>query len=468
MRIGTCKKIYARYALIAFFAVLAFCSPGAAEARAKYVFLFIGDGMGSAQRNAAELYLAGKRAHEGDLSERESQLIMNSMPANGFIRTGSMSGVTDSAAAGTALATGHKTQNGAVAMDPKSGEKYASMAYAARGLGMKVGIVTSAFVQDATPAVFYGHAPKRSDHYSLGKQLTESGFEYFGGGGFINPSGRGKKSRDLYDIAASKGYRIVKELGERAAGKVMAVHPKLSGGYMPWAIGRSAGPSLADFVDYGIGLLDGDQGFFMMVEGGRIDLACHANDAAAAIHEVIDFDEAVACAVRFLQKRPESTLIVVTSDHETGGMALDASRTAEVGLYRALLARQEAYSAFERKISPTPGAKLGAYVEMARKFFGSSVAETPAVQRAFRLSMTDRKKRAASEPEYKKLYGPYDPFTMACMKEADAAAGITWTTYYHTGKNVPVSAMGVGEAAFSGEFENTEIFDKIIAAMTPD
>jgi alkaline phosphatase len=420
--------------------------------------------MGIAQRNAAELYLSGMRSASGDSVERESQLVMNSLPAQGLIRTNSLSGVTDSAAAGTALATGRKVKNGVVAMNPDNGEIFASVAEMARRKGMKTGIVTSSFLQDATPAAFFGHSPNRKEHYDLGLQLAESGFEYFGGN-FSNPKGRSKKSKDLYEVAASKGYAIVKDLGEHPGGKAIALHPKSSGGYMPWVIDKPDGPSLTDFVDYGIKRLDGDGGFFMMVEGGKIDLACHANDAAASIHETMAFDEAIARAARFMEARPKSTLIVVTSDHETGGMTFDPSGTTPDALYRALSPRQGSYAAFERRVSPKGGATIEGYVDMARKFFGPGVAQTAAVQKAFRLSMTPKGERASAEPNYAKLYGPYDPFTMACVKASDSAAGITWTTYYHTGKDVPISAAGAGSERFAGEYENTGVFDRILSAM---
>jgi alkaline phosphatase len=155
--------------------------------------------MGAVERNAAELYLAGMRQSKGDDSPRDSQLVMNSFPAQGEIQTNSQSGVTDSAAAGSALATGHKTTNGTVAMDGDGKIKYDSIAKLAKGDGMKVGIVTSAFLEDATPAVFYAHAPKRTQHYDIALQLSESGFDYFGGGGFRNPSGKDKKQKSVLD-----------------------------------------------------------------------------------------------------------------------------------------------------------------------------------------------------------------------------------------------------------------------------
>ena len=440
---------------------------GRAESGAKYVFLFIGDGMGAAQRNAAEIYLAGLRESGGEIDIREAQMAMNTLPVNGFIRTNSKSGVTDSAAAGTALATGHKVKNGVIAMNPDNGEKYQSIAKIARGMGMKAGIVTSAFLQDATPAVFYGHSAKRSDRYNLGLQLVESGFEYFGGGGFSQPNGSGGKSRGLYDAAAANGYAVIKDLNENpSALKVIAVHPGLSAGYMPWVIDNPRGPTLADFVDYGIKRLDGPEGFFMMIEGGKIDLACHANDSATTIYETLAMDEAVARALDFMRTKPESTLIVVTSDHETGGMSFDASNTSAVKFYQSLAPRRGSYAQFEGRVSPKRDSKLETYIKMAKDFFGPFINETDAVKHAFRLSMTPKKERAGIEPDYEKLYATYDPFTMACVKAADAAAGIKWSTYYHTGRDVPVSAAGYGAALFAGEYENTDVAGKILSAIT--
>jgi alkaline phosphatase len=451
---------------------LTVASAEVSEAAAKYVFFFIGDGMGAVQRNAAETYLAGMREFQGETEFREAQLAMNSLPVSGMITTNSLSGVTDSAAAGTALATGRKTKNSAISMNPDLGENFVSMAHLAHDAGMKVGIVTTVFLQDATPAVFYGHAKNRAERYALGIALANSGFDYFGGGGFINPTGRDKKSPSLINVASSKGYRFVdtrEGLRAPASGRVIAMHPKNSGGVMPWAIDsrgkEDGGPTLADFVDYGIRLLDGSGGFFMMVEGGKIDLACHANDAASAIQEVIAFDEAIARAIDFARGRPDETLIVVTSDHETGGMTFDASSVDPVGFYRAMSARRGSYAIFERQVSPKRGDGLDEWIATAKKFFGPGVTTSPGVKRAFEYSMTAKKKRPSARPEYKKLYGPYDPFTVECVRAADGSAGITWTTFYHTGKDVPVGAAGAGSEAFFGNYDNTEIFTKITAAM---
>jgi alkaline phosphatase len=462
MREISAKKI--TRSLLVLSLLVAVLLAGRAEGAAKYIFLFIGDGMGTAQRNAAEMYLAGMRRARGDAVPREAQLAMNLLPARGFIGTGSLSGVTDSAAAGTALATGHKTQNGAVAMNPKSGEKFFPVAETAHRRGMKTGVVTSSFFQDATPAVFYGHAKKRTEHYSLGIQLTDSGYEYFAGGGFRNPKGRDKKNTDLYEIASSKGYAVIRGLDELpVADKVMAIHPKASNGYMPWVIDERGGPSLADFVDYGIEALDGPDGFFMMIEGGKIDLACHAHDAASAVRETIAFDEAVERAVKFMKTRPDATLIVVTGDHETGGMTL--LEKDENAVYDTLSFQLGSYSVFERRVSSKKGEKITGYMDAAKKFFGPWITVTTDIERAFKLSATDVKLRKAAAADYDKSYSAYDPFTIACVASLNARCGIVWSTFGHTGKKVPVSAAGTGSGLFAGEYENTGVYDRILSAM---
>lgn len=436
-----------------------------AEANVKYIFLFIGDGMGAEHRNAAELYLAGARAAKNDTTPRESQLNMNTFPVNAMIRTNSLSGVTDSAAAGTALATGHKTMNSALAMNPSSGERYTSIATIAKNRGMKVGIITSAFLQDATPAAFYGCVPKRTMHYQLGCQLIESGFDYFAGGGFKNPTGKNKNEKNLYEIAKEAGYQITNSAEVfrtlTPGKKVIAVNPKLSGGNMPWSIDRDPGHiHLSEFLKKGIELLECDSGFLIMLEGALIDIASHANDASTMINELIAFDEAVGTALEFYRRKPEETLIIVTSDHETGDMTLSAGTQNPEGFYRTLSFQRGSYAAFERRISPKRGSESDYYIKMARDYFSPALKETKDVRSALKMSMTSRKDRTA-DSSYKLLYGPYDPFTVACIREMNNQCGIKWGTFYHTGRTIPVSAIGAGSEYFGGEYENTGIFERL-------
>jgi alkaline phosphatase len=335
---------------------------------------------------------------------------------------------------------------------------------------MKVGIVTSSFLQDATPAVFYGHASKRTEHGSLAEQLADSGFEYFAGGGFRKPSNKGKSGKTPADMARSKGYRVTEGsdgLESLVPGeKAIAMHQRLSAGTMPWVIDERPGPSLRDFVRKGIDLLNSENGFFMMVEGGKIDLACHANDAASAVREVIGLDEAVGAAIDFHREHPDDTLIVVTSDHETGGMSLSMGPDESAAFYGILSGQGGSYQAFEGTVPRLAGLGIGGGMARAEEFFGSGLALTNALRDAWSMSVTAKKKRPLKSREYKKLYGPYDPFTIGCMREMNASAGVTWETFYHTGAGVPVSAVGSGAEAFAGGYENTGIFDRLAAAMS--
>ena len=130
-----------------------------------------------------------------------------------------------------------------------------------------------------------------------------------------------------------------------------------------------------------------------------------------------------------------------------------------------LSARQGSYARFEGRVSPNRDSNFDSNLNMARDYFGPYINETNEVRHAFRLSMTPRNNRQSIEPNYNRLFATYDPFTMACLKAAEAAAGITWTTYYHTGKDVPISAIGYGAELFAGEYDSAEVFQKILGAM---
>lgn len=490
-RILRSTKVY--LLIIIFGAILA----ARADAAAKYVFIFIGDGMGVAQVNAAEAFLAGTRS--GDAAPRSSQLAFTSMPHSGMITTSSKSGTTDSAAAATALATGRKTVNGAICTDPTTGEDLESILSVARRAGMKTGVVSTAFLQDATPAAFAGaRATKRTEHYRIGIELCEAGHDFLGGGGFRSPKGRDGKSASLIEIAKKNGYVVTttaeefwslvptrypadapsptappdsasptrRSLAPIRAERALAIHPRLSSGSMPFAIDEGenvAEMSLSDFTRRAIMMLDGPDGFVLAVEGGRIDIACHANDAASAVREVIELDRAVAAALEFASAHEDETLIIVTADHETGGMTI--ADLAPSTLAR-LSAQRGSYLRFEGRVEPRKDASIADHIAMAREWFGAGLTdETPELRAAFRVSMTPKKQRDTKSKEHKKNYATYDPFTVAAIHDANAALGITWTTFYHTGKNVPIFAQGVGAESFAGSFDNTEVFDKIIRAM---
>lgn len=190
----------------------------------------------------------------------------------------------------------------------------------------KIGVITSVNINHATPAAFYAHQKSRDSYYAIGKEMIASNFDYFTGGALRDPTGENGGQPDLYKLAEKAGYNVVRtqkgaEQLRPKDGKSIVVSEALADeDSMPYEIDRKDGTwSLADYVDKGIDMLDNKKGFFMMVEGGKIDWACHANDAASAIDDTLALDDAVGRAVKFYNKHPDETLIIVTGDHETGG-----------------------------------------------------------------------------------------------------------------------------------------------------
>lgn len=431
---------------------------------AKYIFLFIGDGMGEAQVRAAELY---------SLASGRGKLTLGSLPVRGKISTASANAaVTDSAAAGTAMASGYKTNNGVLGMDPSRTKNLTSIAETARDRGMKVGIVTSSFLNDATPAAFYAHQPSRTDYYEIGEQLINSGFDYFAGGGISRRKGRKENLRDLYELAEEKGYRVLRTRGELASSgpgeKIITV---FAAGALPYEMDRPAeSPSLAELTKRGIELLDNPNGFFLMVEGGKMDWACHLNDAASLVHDMAAFDEAVKAALFFARRRPEETLIVVLADHETGGMSIGEGITA-AELFPVLSAQKESSESFTGKVDrfrKVPQRTFEKMLPLITDSFGLHSLperELDELRTAFAQSMLPKEQRKRDR-EYLRRYGPYEPLSVTATRILNRKAGITWTTFGHSGADVPVFAHGAKSAIFAGEYDNTEIAGKILSVIS--
>ena len=267
------------------------------SAEVKYIFYFIGDGMGANQVLSAEMY---RSAAQGQALGRV-QTLMSQMPYSGQISTYSASnGITDSAAAGTCLASGHKTNNGTLGLNAQ-GDTIYSIATELKKQGWGVGIMTSVAIDHATPGAFYAHVKDRGAYYQIGLQLSESGFDFVGGAGFHHPQGKNDDSRNLYHIAEEKGYRIAwgKEQAQDilsysdAGDKMLMVQQSdfpgdKHGDNLRYRIDRKEGDlTLAQIVETAIPFLEKRyERFFMMVEGGMIDYASHSNDARTAIEEV--------------------------------------------------------------------------------------------------------------------------------------------------------------------------------------
>ncbi|MCL3779030.1 alkaline phosphatase [Prolixibacteraceae bacterium JC049] len=471
-------------------------------AKPKYVFYFIGDGMGLSQASVAEAYL-GALEGKGEIKK----LNYSQLPHQGFFTTYALNRfITGSAAAGTALATGHKTTINTISMDGAKQKPLTTVAEMARDRGFKVGIVSSVSIDHATPAAFYAHQPTRNMYYEISLDLSKSGFDYFGGGGFKKPDGDGKlddknsmanfgmdDEKELKDkeknsklVAKERGYRFVFSRTDfdnlkKGDKKIIAIAPELAGGKsLPYAIDQKPGEniSLAEFTQKGIGLLNNTEGFFMMVEGGKIDWACHANDAATVIQEVVQFDNAVGVAMDFYRKHPEETLIIVAADHETGGMALGFSGKHYESEFALLQHQNVSYEAFTEKVKKYKKKHKGDYkkkdgLALVKKHFGLgdkskglelTAFEQKQLEKAFEKSIAYDKKMKSKDQFYQ-LYGSYDPLTVTACHILCQKAGIGWTSYSHTATPIPVRAIGVGGELFSGYMDNTDVAKRLIGLV---
>lgn len=370
--------------------------------KAKYIFLFIGDGMGATHVATAESYLSYKEGKFGGV-----ELTMTQFPYYGTCTTYSANyNITCSAAAGTAIACGEKTNNGTIGIN-KDGENVTSIAYTLQDEGYKIGIMSSVPVNHATPASFYAHSMSRSDYYNICQQIPGTEFELFAGAGFLDYNGKngGLEPTDTY--LEKNGYTVsygAEEFKKESKGKDKMVFCQASNRSESADNYVSDGKfeediTLAQMVELGIDYLGDKEPFFIMCEGGTIDWAGHDNRTMSMVTDVISFDEAVAVAYEFYKKHPEETLIIVTADHETGGLTLGC---------------------------------------------GDSAIHWKEMEESW---IADGKKDISSKEENKKL---------------NDRCSIGWTTTGHTGGPVPVFAIGKGAETFNGRMDNTEIKSKIL------
>jgi alkaline phosphatase len=297
------------------------------EPQVKYVFYMIGDGMGINQVIGTEQYNAGT-------GYGPDWVNFAHFPVRNFISTVSATSlVTDSAAGGTALATGVKTYNNAVGVDA-DGKTVSNIVEWAKAAGYGTGIATSVGVNHATPACFMAHTDQRGNYEEIAFQYLHAPVDFAAGGGFITERNSGHDAAFFETEARGAGIKVLhgpeqfKGI-EAVTGRVLCLSGKTQT-ELPYAIDRKEDDTkLSDFVDAGIRYLDarfGDKGFFFMVEGGRIDNGGHADDAAATFMEVNDFAAAIDVVLAFQALHPDETLIVVTADHETGGLELGAGQ----------------------------------------------------------------------------------------------------------------------------------------------
>ena len=376
---------------------------GNKETKAKYIFLFIGDGMGNSHVAAAESYLSYKAGKLGG-----EQLCFTQFPYLGLCTTYSADrNITDSSAAGTAIACGEKTNNGMLGVDPE-GNHVRSMAYDLKEDGYKIGIMSSVTINHATPGSFYGHNKSRNAYYSISQEIPATGFEFFGGSGFGGFNGDDSNEEDIDIYLERNGYEVcygVTEFLQAAPDTDRIIFCQESNRKESADNYVTTGKMIEDvdlskIVELAVDFLGDKEPFFIMCEGGAIDWEAHANKAMGTVHEVLDLDAAVKVAYEFYLNHPEETLIVVTADHETGGMAIGADHSSSNVNWGKL--EQEWESGNDRNLS---------------------------------------------EKEHRNLSN---------------SCSIGWTTTGHAGAPVPVYAIGKGAEKFCGRLDNTDIKGKIL------
>lgn len=436
--------------------------------------------MGSNQVLGAEMY---RSALQGVPLGRV-QTLMTTFPYAGSASSYSKSnGITDSAAAGTCLATGQKTKNGMLGLGPDS-TRLTTIAEELKAQGWGIGIMTTVAIDHATPGAFYGHVEKRNMYYEIGQQLSESGFDFFGGAGFHYPQGKkDNESVNLYRLAEERGYTVVhgmEELSEIPESRYTDISKMIlvqtdddqgakHGSNLPYAIDRKEGDlSLQQIVRTAIPFLAArHERFFMMVEGGMIDYACHGDDAATAFGEVWDMDEAMREAYAFYEQHPDETLIIVTADHETGGLALGNS---DYTLHLDLLQHQQCSAwilsdlfsqLFKEKQKPSWEDVKRIYQEQLG--FWDKVEITAAEEAE--LKTLYKSARAKKSKDTKTMYKTINALGDAGIALLNKKAHIGWTTRAHSAHVVPIFAIGPGAEIFSGWHDNTEIVPLIKEAI---
>ena len=464
----------------------------------KYVFLFIGDGMSYPQIQSTADYLGALKDtdyfqaqpslddNKGAKLDGPSYLnFMNFDVAGSAVTFDSNSFAPDSASTATSIATGHKTYSGTINMSEDYKTAYETIAEQVHEQkGMSVGVISSVNLNHATPAAFYAHQASRSNYYEIGLELIDSGFEYFAGGGLLKPTGSDGKQADLCTLAEDAGYNVVKTQDEAekvSEGPVIIIDEHLADGdAMAYELDRTDDMwSLADHVEKGIEVMEDDKdGFFMMCEGGKIDWACHANDAASSIHDTEAFADAVQVAIDFGKKHPKDTLILVTGDHETGGLSIGFAGT-DYDTYLTLLKNQKiSFAKFDSDY--VAGYKenktsFDAVLKDVEKLFGlkASGSETDKlVLTSYELSCLkaayEKSNNGTSSPHAQEeyvLYGTYEPVTVTITHILNNKSGISFTSYSHTGLPVAVLAEGTGADLFEGYYDNTQIYSRLASLL---
>jgi alkaline phosphatase len=429
----------------------------ASSGKAKNVILFIGDGMGPSQFAAAWLY--SNRVLGKNLKMVE---VMNAGRTAYLMNDTADAIVTESAAAASQMATGQRMTAGAVSIAADGKTPVLTIMEIAKGKGLATGLVTTSGITDATPAVFAAHVAHRSDEASVAEQELKMGVDVLMGGHkqfFLSEISAGKRTdgRNLLDEARAAGYTVVGDAEELKAATGAKILGLFNMGNMAHEIDRAPTmePSLADMTAKTLSVLSRNpKGLFAMIEGGRIDHAAHRNDAAGTIREVLAFDEAVGVGLEFARKNPD-TLVIVTADHETAGMAL---------IGRGRDGREDI------SINLAAIGKIRASFEVIAEVLGKN--PTPekikqTTQEYLRVEITNEEAATVANDTIRKLdpanYGYPYLHTLAFVLRPYLRVG--WGSQTHTASPLFAFGIGPGSTPLTGLVHNTQIFDVMKGAI---
>ncbi len=437
------------------------------SAEVKYVFYLIGDGMGMGHVNAAQYY---NRIVRG----ADEPLLMMQFPVASQAWTYSASApVTDSAAAGTALSTGYKTKNNMLGLAPDSVEHYVSIARDLKDAGWGVGVLTSVAPDDATPAAFYAHQPARWMYYEIDKEAVASGYDFLGGASLRGVADKEGKPNEVPAMIKDAGIEIAygTEAGSELAGKVdrlWVLSPENvwgNGNNIGYTIDSIPGamnlPSLTKVALDHVSAKSPDK-FFMMIEGGNIDHAAHANDPGGVIKEVLNFQDVIRVAYDFYLAHPEETLIVITADHDTGGMAIghpDHYGYVDLALVDTQRISKDRLADYCRDI--VKDGKTISWDEMrdllqSKLGFWTAVPLTEEQTNRLRAAF-DRTFLARESNDEKGLYNTFSEFVIEAFRIYNYWVGTDFISHNHTANPVPVFAIGNGSEKFTHVVNNTDI-----------
>jgi alkaline phosphatase len=371
-------------------------------------------------------------------------------------------------------------------------------------------VLSSVSLNHATPAAYYASIDSRNYYNNIATQLANTGYEFFGGGGLVAPTEAaraGDTSNNVWELLEANGYEVLNTkteilaLKDEPRDKVVCINPTLpTSSAMPYAIDKpEENVSLAEMTEVAIANLyveskkwnkrnrkwkygkgHHDRGFFIMVEGGKIDWACHANDAVATFGDMIDFDNAIGVALNFFNEHPHETLIVVTGDHETGGMTIGHATTGYKAYYEKLIDQVASFEDFQLNYWPDYKASWTAAGSCASVSLAEDTAMHTLMENVFGLRWEElnRFQKEKLETAYAQslcgifdddekslLYAGYEPIIVTITQILNENASIGWTSYMHTGTPVPIFAQGYEAWRFAGFYDNTDIAKKLAVAM---